>query len=198
MRRIYKPYDRVETRLLGRAHFDRGMSAQECYQALLNSHGMTAPSYASVSRWYRLFRKGNREVSDMPRAGRPRRFTDAELMEALITGQKTCGELAQELNVHPTTIGRRKKAYLERKRRQALGQNSAETSEKDEEEVEFDPEEFYDFEDRNGDENRFEEIRVVEEKNLPKKVEESGRKKSRVIVAEIINQVELDPKLFGR
>lgn len=61
--------------------FLKGMNATEIKAELDAVHGAHAPSYSKVTYWTREFQRGRTDVSDQPRAGRPRTATDDETVE---------------------------------------------------------------------------------------------------------------------
>lgn len=62
---------REQTRLLIWYCFKRRLSALEAHGELDTTLGDQAPSYATVTRWYREFQAGREDFQDDPRSGRP-------------------------------------------------------------------------------------------------------------------------------
>ncbi|CAD5207379.1 unnamed protein product [Bursaphelenchus okinawaensis] len=111
MNRVYRPYNRPQTRNLSKKFYDQGLSTQECHQKLLELQGQArAPSYASVSRWFRMFRA--ERSADLERGKFVKPPDVGRVIHQLLEGKKSVSELSNEHGVHPTTIGRWKKNYL--------------------------------------------------------------------------------------
>lgn len=52
-------------------NFKRGLSKQECFDEMCSVLGQEVPSVRTVERWYLQFKRGEFELDDDPRPGRP-------------------------------------------------------------------------------------------------------------------------------
>jgi histone-lysine N-methyltransferase SETMAR len=83
-------------------------SAAETNRLLVEVYGEHAPSNTTCRDWFRRFKEGDFDVEDKQREGAPQKLQDAEL-EALLEDDpcQTERELAEQLNVDRSTVGKR-------------------------------------------------------------------------------------------
>ncbi len=88
--------------------FQQGKNASEARESMCSILGADVVSYETCNYWYKRFRSGNFDLSDQPRPGKPRKFTDAKL-QALLDEDSTQmqQELAAQLGVTRTAISKR-------------------------------------------------------------------------------------------
>lgn len=96
-------------------NFTRGLSYQECHEELSDTFGKDCPSISTVFRWYKEFEKGNFNLDDDERTGRPvtsrtqenidavkkliiadRRITYRQIQEILGIGASTLNSILHE------------------------------------------------------------------------------------------------------
>lgn len=88
--------------------FDFKKTAAEAHRMLSETYGEQAPSERSCREWFQRFKSGDFGLEDKERPGQPKKFEDAELQALLDENScRTQKELALELGVHETTIGKR-------------------------------------------------------------------------------------------
>ena len=63
--------------------FKKGLSYKECHESLRQLFGDECPSEATVSFWFREFRRGRTDFEDEPRSGRPAEAATAENADRL-------------------------------------------------------------------------------------------------------------------
>lgn len=64
-------WSKVEYRAILRYNFARGLTVDECLAEMLPVLGEDCPHRTTIFRWYREFGRGNFELEDAPRSGRP-------------------------------------------------------------------------------------------------------------------------------
>lgn len=88
--------------------FDTKKTAAEAHRLLSDTYGDQAPSPKTCNNWFQRFKTGDFDLEDKERSGAPKKFEDADLQELLDeNATQTQKELAIELNVDRTTIGKR-------------------------------------------------------------------------------------------
>lgn len=89
-------------------YFNWDKSASEAHRILVEVYGESAPSNKTCFRYFQRFKKGDFSVEDKERSGRPKKYEDSEL-EALLEEDpnQSLRELADELNVTKSSLGRR-------------------------------------------------------------------------------------------
>lgn len=87
--------------------FKLGRSTVETREDLVEVFGAQAPCIHTIRSWFRRFKEGNFDVSDLPRSGRPVEPEDQSLLAYLEEDPKAAtGDLAEHFGVDETTIGR--------------------------------------------------------------------------------------------
>ena len=82
-----------------------------------SAFGTDTVSKSTAYDWYARFKKGNENLNDLPRSGRPSEFDNSFLKEALeVNKRQTTRELADLLGVTHTTIIRHLADDIRRKR----------------------------------------------------------------------------------
>jgi [histone H3]-lysine36 N-dimethyltransferase SETMAR len=85
--------------------YNRGSGADQATQNINNTYGDDSISYRTTFMWFAKFRDGSFDLTDAPRAGRPSRINDDDLIELLDEDcRRTTRELAAELNTTHTSI----------------------------------------------------------------------------------------------
>jgi histone-lysine N-methyltransferase SETMAR len=91
-------------------HFRQGKNASDAHREICDTYGVEALSESTCQRWFMRFRSGDIDLEDAPRSGGPVTTNDDEIL-ALVQHNRnlTTQEIADELNIHRTTIGYRLK-----------------------------------------------------------------------------------------
>ena len=82
----------------------KGMTASEICDDILGTLAESAPSYATVTRWIREFKRGRVRVEDDPRSGRPAAATtkgniDLALKMVMQDRLISCRQVAEKLGI---------------------------------------------------------------------------------------------------
>ena len=82
----------------------KGMTASEIRDDMLGTLAENAPSYATVTRWIREFKRGRVRVEDDPRSGRPATATTKDninlaLKMVMQDGRISCRQIAERLGI---------------------------------------------------------------------------------------------------
>ena len=82
----------------------QGMTASEIHDDMLKTLAESAPSYATVTRWTREFKRGRDSVEDDPRSGRPPTATtqdkvDLALQMVMQDRRISCRQIAERLGI---------------------------------------------------------------------------------------------------
>ena len=82
----------------------KGMTALEIRDEMLGTLAESAPSYASVTRWIREFKRGRVRVEDDPRSGRPATATtkdNIDLAPKMVMQDRriSCRQVAERLRI---------------------------------------------------------------------------------------------------
>lgn len=89
-------------------HFNQKKSAAQSQRLLVEIYGELAPNISTCQYWFRRFKKGDFNVQDKERSGRPKKFVDEQLLALLNENSaQTTSELAESLGVDKTTVGKR-------------------------------------------------------------------------------------------
>ncbi|MEZ0498455.1 ArsR family transcriptional regulator [Sphingomonas sp. IW22] len=90
-----------------RYEFQQGKSAFAAYKSICSVLGDKTISYSTCKYWYRRFKEGNFDVSNLPRIGAPRILNPERLEELLCENTaQTQEELAKQLGVDQATVSR--------------------------------------------------------------------------------------------
>lgn len=94
----------AEQRAYIKIEFLRGKTGKEIYENLSEACGGSTVSFKTVYRWIQRFSKGNFDLSDDPRSGRPKEATDnfhVERVKELLDEDRryTCEELAESVGI---------------------------------------------------------------------------------------------------
>ena len=91
--------------------FHQKKKAVESHRVLVETYGEHAPSIRTCETWFRQFKRGDFNVKDSARCGRPKKCDDEQL-QALLDDDptQTQQQLAEALNVSQETISRRLRA----------------------------------------------------------------------------------------
>lgn len=85
--------------------FHRGQKAVETARDICSVYGEGIIGESTAQKWFAKFKKGEFDLNDMPRAGRPSEFDEELLKEHLKEdGRQTSRELAQKMNCDHQTI----------------------------------------------------------------------------------------------
>ncbi len=88
--------------------FQQDKNGSEARESMCSLLGADVVSYETCNYWYNRFRSGDFDLSDQPRPGQPRKFTDAELQALLHEDStQTQQKLAAQLGVTRTAISKR-------------------------------------------------------------------------------------------
>ena len=85
--------------------FNRGQKAAEAAREICSVYGEGVIGESTAQKWFARFKKGDFEVKDLPRSGRPPEF-DVERLAVLLKedGHQTSRELAEKTNCTHKTI----------------------------------------------------------------------------------------------
>ena len=91
--------------------FNLGKKASQAKDEIYQAYGTGSVGLTTIKEWYAKFKKGEFNLEDQPRSGRPKEMEDEELLVLLEEddGQST-RELAKRVNVNQSTVLRRLKA----------------------------------------------------------------------------------------
>ncbi|CAH1408195.1 unnamed protein product [Nezara viridula] len=76
-------WSKVEYRMILRYNFARGLSIDQCFEEMVPVLGEDCPHRSTISRWYREFKRGNFQLEDAPRSGRPASAVTEENINAV-------------------------------------------------------------------------------------------------------------------
>lgn len=98
-----------EYRVIFYYNFKRGLSYQECHEEMFGAFGKECPSLSTVFRWYKEFQRGNYNLDDEERPGRPITSRTQEKIDAvrkLITIDRriTCRQIEEILHIGASTL----------------------------------------------------------------------------------------------
>lgn len=88
-------------------YFRKGKKASQTCEKICAVYGPDAVVDSTCRKWFRRFRKGNVDVKDASRAGRPV-TTDVDKIKAMADSDRhlTTHEIGQALNVTASTVSR--------------------------------------------------------------------------------------------
>lgn len=89
-------------------HFRKGENASQTRRKICDVYGADAISKSICLFWFKRFRSGNFLIEDAARSGRPAAAEDDEILKLVRTNQHlSTREIAEKLDVHHSTVGRR-------------------------------------------------------------------------------------------
>lgn len=88
-----------------------GLDSHQCHERLSTAFPDTAPSFSTVSRWYREFRRGRDSLDDETRTGRPATSTTPEMIasvQRMVEADRrvTYKEIEASLGIHSPAINK--------------------------------------------------------------------------------------------
>ena len=78
-----RDFNNIETPALIKFFFLQGKVPKEIHAILTETLGEHAPSYATVKNWVAQFKCGDFSICDVPRPGRPKTVTTAEIIDQI-------------------------------------------------------------------------------------------------------------------
>lgn len=87
--------------------FNKGQKIAEAIKDICAVYGEGTVAWSTAKDWYTKFQKGNFDLDDTSRIGRPSMFDEDKLTEIVKeNGRQTCREMANKMNTNPMTISR--------------------------------------------------------------------------------------------
>ena len=91
---------KLEIRVLLRHYWKKGLTTRDAVEAICKVEGVGTVGKSTAIDWFKRFNKGDFDLNDKPRSGRPTKLDDGDLQAELdIEPSSSTRELATELGV---------------------------------------------------------------------------------------------------
>jgi histone-lysine N-methyltransferase SETMAR len=96
---------KLEIRVLLRHYWKKGLTTRDAAEAICKVEGVGTVGKSTAIDWFKRFNKGDFDLNDKPRSGRPTKLDDGDLQAELdIEPSSSTRELATELGVSHMTV----------------------------------------------------------------------------------------------